>query len=54
MCEVQEDKVAATKGSNTWIMDLSNVEMAARLIFTAAALCDIWSIKMVDNISTSF
>ena len=49
---MQEDKHAATKGSNRWIMDIGNVELGARLIFTAAALCDLWSMKMVDNIST--
>lgn len=50
----QEDKLAATKGSNHWIMDLGNLEMGARLIFTAAALCDLWSMRTVDNMPISF
>lgn len=49
----QEDKAAAMKGANILSMDMGNVEMAARLIFTVAALCDIWSVRVVDNIVTS-
>jgi hypothetical protein len=34
-----------------WSIELGSMEVAARCIFTLAVLCDIWSIKMVDNMN---
>ncbi len=34
-----------------WSIELGSMEIAARCIFTLAVLCDIWSIKMVDNMN---
>ena len=44
--------MASMKGFNILSMDMCNLEMVARMVFTAAALCDIWSIAMQDNVVT--
>jgi hypothetical protein len=34
-----------------WSAELGTMELAGRCIFTLAVLCDIWSIRMVDNMN---
>ena len=36
-----------------WTLDLGRLETIARFIFTMAALCDIWSMSIVDSSVTS-
>ena len=35
-----------------WSRELGTLELAARCIFTLAVMCDLWSMRMVDSIST--
>jgi hypothetical protein len=41
----------AMKGGfwDVWTMELGRIEIAARCIFTIAVVCDVWSLRIMDN-----